>query len=405
MENDIIVKKQAIAISNQKLSSWLIGLGIVLFVWHNPYQPLLQYAFLPWIGTIMLIIGIILTLTAKSYKLDMGQKRVWIPLAIISVSIALSGIFNGAWQGAVSLAVMFFGLYLTTRVLGKEILEKIAPWVVVIESISIPIWGATHSWSTNGGLLSPTNYDIATGVIVFFTLLAKPQQRWWLATVGTIGLIFSGSAEAFLVGGILFVIVVIRKLMGNIKESWLKIMSPVIALSIIALVTIPIGYFVEFQAPNMQRLSWLRDMTGWDFIPHIDMTGSTRDPSLDNILGQRFTHWKLSPIKPFGYGINLTHFYYGIPHNIFLIIIEQVGILAMIAWCVVAFQGIKNRKWRYVWIGFLLLGLVDHFIFTQAAPFYWILAGITFMKEKTDAINESGTQEVTILAEAGGNGR
>jgi hypothetical protein len=186
MEKDIAIKSKPIALNHQKLSSWLIGLGIVLFVWHNPYQPLIQYAFLPWIGTIMLIIGIILTLTSKSYKLDLGQKRVWIPLAVISVSIALSGIFNGAWQGAVSLAVMFFGLYLTTRVLGKDIFEKIAPWVVVIESVSIPIWGLTHSWSTNGGLLSPTNYDIATGVIIFFTLLAKPSQKWWLATIGTV---------------------------------------------------------------------------------------------------------------------------------------------------------------------------------------------------------------------------
>lgn len=405
MEKDIAIKSKPIALNHQKLSSWLIGLGIVLFVWHNPYQPLIQYAFLPWIGTIMLIIGIILTLTSKAYKLDLGQKRVWIPLAVISVSIALSGIFNGAWQGAVSLAVMFFGLYLTTRVLGKDIFEKIAPWVVVIESVSIPIWGLTHSWSTNGGLLSPTNYDIATGVIIFFTLLAKPQQRWWLATVGTVGLIFSGSAEAFLVGGIIFVIVLIRKLFGKIQESWLKILSPVIALAIIAAITIPIGYFVEFQAPNMQRLSWLKDITGWDFIPSIDMSGSTRAATLDNVFGQRFTHWQLSPIKPFGYGINLTHFYYGIPHNIFLIIIEQVGILALIAWLVIAYQGIRNKKWRYVWVGFLLLGLADHFIWSQGAVWFWCLCGLTFMKEKTNAINESGKKEVTILAETGGNSR
>jgi hypothetical protein len=399
MEKDIVIKSKPIALNHQKLSSWLIGLGIVLFVWHNPYQPLIQYAFLPWIGTIMLIIGIILTLTSKSYKLDLGQKRVWIPLAVISVSIALSGIFNGAWQGAVSLAVMFFGLYLTTRVLGKDIFEKIAPWVVVIESVSIPIWGLTHSWSTNGGLLSPTNYDIATGVIIFFTLLAKPSQKWWLATIGTVGLIFSGSAEAFLVGGIIFVIVLIRKLFGKIQESWLKILSPVIALAIIAAITIPIGYFVEFQAPNMQRLSWLREITGWEFIPSIDMSGSTRDPSLDNILGQRFTHWKLSPIKPFGYGINLTHFYYGIPHNIFLIIIEQVGILALIAWLIIAFQGIKNKRWRYVWVGFILLGLCDHFIWTQGGVWMWCLTGITFIKEKTDANVESGTKEITVTTE------
>ena len=380
-----VLKSRTNAISNRVLSEWLIGLGIILFVWHNPYQPLIKYLFLPWIGTIMLIIGIILTLTTKSYKLDMGQKRVWIPLAVISVSIALSGIFNGAWQGAVSLAVMFFGLYLTTRVLGKEIFEKLAPWVVIIESVSIPLWGLAHGWNTNGGLLSPTNYDIATGIIVIFILLAKPSQRWWLATIGTVGLVFSGSAEAFLIGGIIFVIVLIRKLSGKIKESWFKILSPVIALAIIGAVTIPIGYFVEFQAPNMQRLSWVKDITGWDFIPSIDMTASEnvgREATLDNVLGQRFTHWKLSPIKPFGYGINLTHFYYGIPHNIFLIIIEQVGILALIAWAYIAYQGIRNKQWRYLWVGFVLLGGVDHFIWTQAAPYFFIICGLTFMKEQ-----------------------
>jgi hypothetical protein len=194
-------------------------------------------------------------------------------------------------------------------------------------------------------------------------------------------------------------------LFGKIQESWLKILSPVIALAIIAAITIPIGYFVEFQAPNMQRLSWLKDITGWDFIPSIDMSGSTRAATLDNVFGQRFTHWQLSPIKPFGYGINLTHFYYGIPHNIFLIIIEQVGILALIAWLVIAYQGIRNKKWRYVWVGFLLLGLADHFIWSQGAVWFWCLCGLTFMKEKTNAINESGKKEVTILAETGGNSR
>jgi hypothetical protein len=380
------------------LASWMIGIGIVLFVWHNPYQPLVNYLFLPWIGTALIICGIAFVLISKNYRLELGEKKVWIPLLVIAVSIVMSGVFNGNLAAASSVAVMLFGLYLVSRTLGMRIF-KIAPYVVIAESASIVIWGAFHSWVPNGGLISPTNYDIATGVIVFFTLMSPKKWQWWLATVGMVGLLFSGSAEAMVVGVAMWGWFVIKKV------NWgYRLWIPAIATAVTVVVMIVSGIWTYAQAPNMYRLALLNDT--WKEIPpsqkywtnaeavYMDLVnadGEFNRTALDNIFGQRITHFKISEIRPFGYGLNLTKFYYGIPHNIVLIIIEQIGIAAVLCWLWIAGIGIRRKESRYIWIAFVLLGVFDHFIWTQAAPWFWILAGVTLglsnMNKEKELVN------------------
>jgi O-antigen ligase len=99
---------------------------------------------------------------------------------------------------------------------------------------------------------------------------------------------------------------------------------------------------------------------------------------MDIATGYRWsTHWRIRPIQPFGYGYNLTNFYHGIPHNIILIIIEQIGLVGLAAWLVATAYCIKvSRRW-YLWGTFLALGVVDHYSWTQIAPWYFAMVGIS----------------------------
>ena len=75
------------------------------------------------------------------------------------------------------------------------------------------------------------------------------------------------------------------------------------------------------------------------------------DERLELATGYRWlTHWRISEIKPFGHGFIVTEFYKGIPHNIILIIIEQVGILGALAWLFVIGYCLIKTKWKYALI-------------------------------------------------------
>ena len=95
----------------------------------------------------------------------------------------------------------------------------------------------------------------------------------------------------------------------------------------------------------------------------------------------------MQPLRMFGNGYVITEFYATIPHNIMLIIVEQVGFLAAGAWLVVTFYLLLKTKWKYAWIMFIALGVWDHFIWTQAAPWFWVLCGVTSLNDiKSDRI-------------------
>lgn len=366
-------------LSLKKIAPHLIGLGLVLFVIHNPYQPFISYAFLPWIGLLMLVFGSLTILRdVTDWKQALGDKKVWIPLGVIALSITSSGII--AWMegresiqyayGTLATAVFLVGVYLSTRQAEYRAIFAVWSYVVVIEAVSIVLWGAFNGWKPNGGLVSPTNYDIATGVIVFGVLVSPKDKQWWLGAIGAIGLLFSGSAEAIFLGIVMGVAI--------IKEhGWsLKLNTSLMAVVAVAVLMVGLGIMTKAQHPIVERLQ-TASVLNWS-AP--DMK------ALDKIIGYRLTHWQLTmPIKPLGYGYNMLKFYWGIPHNIILIIIEQSGILAVLAWLWIAYLGIKQKSTRLLWIGFVALGVFDHFIWTQAAPWMWAITGATIGKEVLNA--------------------
>ena len=76
----------------------------------------------------------------ENLKTLLGEKKVWIPLAVVALCITLSKSGNFAdFLAGVSLAVMLFILYMAvnSKLIDKEKLWKPFAIAAVIESVSI----------------------------------------------------------------------------------------------------------------------------------------------------------------------------------------------------------------------------------------------------------------------------
>ena len=349
--------------------SAVIGIGLVLSVIHQPDQPFLNLLFLPVIGNLLVIFGAGV-IVANTSKFSLGPKALWIPLAVISGSIILRPLYalltnqsqwgmNAEWAGA-GYGAALFALYLASRYLGERIFKAFIP-AVIIASASMVWWGLSHPGVKGGGIVSVTNYDIIVGFLVFGWVVSG-RHRWWLAPIVLVGLYFTGSPEALFVGGVLGVVVLVR-------QDWSKRLALVVAclVGIVAL-TVPFGI-----PQQLYSYAWGLISAGW---LALGFTGTERDALLNVATGHRWLeYWVLSPIRPLGYGYNINNFYYGIPHNVVLIIIEQVGVVAAIAWVWVVGWGVWKSKWKYAWVAIIALSFWDHYVWTQMGLYLWCLAG------------------------------
>ena len=115
---------------SNRICAWIIGIGLILFVWHNPYQPFIEYMFLPWIGLLLLIMGELIVILNNWRNITLGSKWVWIPLAVIAISICLAGIGVVGVQkqiASIAMGIMLFGLYPVARILGRNYLSLLPP--------------------------------------------------------------------------------------------------------------------------------------------------------------------------------------------------------------------------------------------------------------------------------------
>jgi ABC-type transport system involved in multi-copper enzyme maturation permease subunit len=106
-------------------------------------------------------------------------------------------------------------------------------------------------------------------------------------------------------------------------------------------------------------------------------TGEQREPILYRI--EQITV-AMTSIRPLGDGYSVTEFREGIVHNVPLIIVQQLGypgILAGLAWLWVVGYGLIRTKWKYVWVLVFSLSVWDHYVWTQLAPWFWAIAGVT----------------------------
>jgi len=88
----------------------------------------------------------------------------------------------------------------------------------------------------------------------------------------------------------------------------------------------------------------------------------------------------MTDIQPLGIGYGLTNFRPTTVHNVPLILIQQMGwpgMLAAIAWLWVTIWCLRRTRWKYAWVSVVALSFFDHYIWTQLAPYFWCLVGIS----------------------------
>lgn len=394
-------------------------MGFVLFAVHNPYQPLKEYTFLPVVGFAFSMLAMLMVLVERNKEVELGDKRIWIPLLVIVCAMAASGFVQlaagdvGTQEGMAPLAfgVYLFGLYLVARLLKEDLFAPFAG-AVVIESVSCVVWGLTHWGLRNGGLVGPTNYDMASGFMILGVLVSAVRRQWWLSAVAMVGLCFAGAEEAMVAIAVLVVVMVVRRDWGR------RMLLPVGVLVLGMVILFALGLGQTLYAPVAKKMGDMRAFAAGEEIEH-EITNpfgveikeypryfKTRDgtewfqveydyeweETLDNITNWRWTQFKRAAkeFSWFGNGLSITKFNFYTVHNVPYCITDQVGPFAGVAWLFVTIFCLVKTRWKYLWTAVIALSMFDHYLFTQIAPWWWVFVGVSSVSAmKSDSIFKS----------------
>lgn len=400
---------------------WGMGFGLVLYAVHNKLQPGLDLGiFLPQIGlaiTVICSLGIILR---KGF--DIGPKWLWIPMAVMVVSMPLSWVFNGDMNMAMASLMMglaLFAFYMAARKVGIGIFKVFVPFVI-IEAVSVIGYGIALPGIAAGGIMTspPTvemtaNYDIAAGFIIFGTIVAAFERQWLLAGLALVALFFTGAGEAIFVMGVLGIIVIARR-------DWSKkLLYAVMPVVVVAVLWTGLGYTQQLYEPTIKLAEGIYEKLLYQephfkYYGHISVDGddglevstnevvfvdgykdsdvlfvSANPPDMnyeilpmgqgwENLGGRfRIMGQALQDIKPFGHGYKPGMAEETTVHNLPIIIVDQIGPLAALAYTFMVIMLLIKTRWKYVWVAIIACGIFDHYLFTQIAPYLWVMAGVS----------------------------
>jgi len=372
-----------------------MGVGLVLFSAHNYDQPGLNQITFPAIGTLLVLFAAWFSYMRGFWTRP--PKQIWIPLSVISASIVIAGIMEWNYHGlgTALMGLCLFEVFMAGRGLGTGIF-KVFTVAVIIECAIVIFQGIAHLGIRTGGFYGGApgndfgNYAMALRLLAFGFLVSmhiRPSRRWLLLSLVTVALVFTGAEEALLVGGIIGVVVLLRR---DIGRRLLIVSAGAVVLILVLLPTgIPQQLFISGGGP-MQMEERLGALVNGDY------------EGVNKSSGHRLEIYKrvIENIAPFGHGYYVTEFG-GLekrtPHNVPLAIADQVGPLAALAWvCVTVYMAWKT-KWRYLFIGILALSVLDHALWTQAAVWWWAAVGVaseTEPGEGTDKVFAVGKGEV-----------
>lgn len=390
--------------------AWAMGVGLALFAVHNANQPLLEYAFLPVVGLAIVVVCVI-TILDKWRPESLGPKWVWIPMLVIVGLLWLRLIVNFSLDtvaGGVT-GLLFFGIYLASRSLGKQILEVFLP-LVIIEALSIITMGIMFPGVKNGGIISHSgNYDIATGFLIMGLVFSAIRYQWWLSALVVVALFFTGADEAIFACVVLGVVILARK-------DWSKkVLLPVGALLLVVAICTPLGITRQLYFPGIEKIAYAKELAEKQPVI-VEVAEKIPEPVKDALLGkirtvetivntkgvtdeveiaQKITNnrwstfvWGIKRTKLLGHGLNLTDFSKErMVHNVPLIISNQIGPIGAVAWLVIIGWCLVRTRWKYAFIAILALSVFDHFIWTQVGFWWWALVGVaTISTLDTDLI-------------------
>lgn len=398
------------------LCSWFIGLGLALFPIHNRWlsdatkQGEEIGFFIPAFGAALWLIApwlfIVYSWGDINWR-DWGDRKIFVPLLIIVGAIGLSGVTAEGWSDKVSpllAGASLFALYLVAKKLGKDTFLPLTIGAG-IAALDVVLHGIDYPGQMTGGFLLG-NYDVVVGYVLLGTALFIREYQWLLVSLALLAMFLSGSPEAVLpclaiAGAVL----------------WRKDLSRKVAIAVAPTILVGMLWFgigwgqalygyvwdiVQRQEtmlspvpPEVPEPSVVAEPVGTvepDVVgsPEVVTAGNVVDEVVEEeapvmvgtvqyrleVIGQAMTN-----IKPFGEGYILTDFSrVKNVHNVPLVLVQQLGwagILAAIAWTWVTVYCLIKTKWTYAWVLIISLSFFDHYIWSQLAPIYWVLVGVS----------------------------
>jgi len=385
-----------------------IGIGLALFPVHNRW--LVDAAlvggeatlFLPVFGALLFLLAVPFYLRDNWSAMDWGDRKIYIPLLVIVGAIGLSGITADTLEykfAPILMGGVLFSLYLVARKLGKDIFIPLAIGAG-IASMGVIISGVLYPGEVTGGLVFENNYDIVVGYVLLGTALFIKRYQWALVGLALVAMYLAGSPEGVFATGVFLAMVWFRKDWGK------RLFITLAPVCLVATLWFGLGYGQELYGytakvaqgtPTIPSESLIKPPSSGES-PVVDKETQEADMS---VIGYRLAVIKraMANIEPLGNGYNLTGFSKQLNvHNLPLVIVQQLGwggILASIAWLWVSGWCLVRTRWKYVWGLVLALSVFDHFVWTQLAPWWWAIIGVsTAGSIKTDLMFKGGNPAV-----------
>jgi len=304
-------------------------------------------------------------------RVGFGDRKITIPLITIAIAISLSGIPGQGIEAKIApagTALALLAVYFVSRILGRDVFLPLAVGAVVA-SLGVIVHQIWFPGAPSGGFIFKGNYNIATGCILLGAALFFRRGQWLLVLLGVTALLLNGSAEAVFTIGVVGLLVLFRR-------DWSRKLGLVVGTSVL------VGVILFSSGIGLQtyrRVSW----AAAEAAPWLHIKVPEHYEPLEPPLAGRLLVIKeaMSNIKPLGTGYDLTRCEPGqIVHNVPLVIVQQLGwpgILAALAWLWVSIWCLVKTRLKYVWALILSLCVFDHFIWTQLAPVWWMVVGVS----------------------------
>lgn len=394
--------------ADQETSPWwpiVIGTGIALAPIHNQWLTKMAtnsrgetWFFLPAFGYLILIMGTGLFLLHNweaVRRAGWGDGRVLVPLLVIVCAIGLSGLnYRGLSDILAPLfaGVALLALYYASRLLGAKLFLPVMAGAV-IASIGVIEHGSVFKGQITGGYVFESNYDIVVGYILLGVALHVNRHQWLLCSLALVAMFLSGSPEGAFSVGVLSAMVLFRRDWGK------RLVLAVIPVTLVAAIWFGNGwgqtlynYAIRIAVAETKAVAPANtprgSAIGTEAIPSPVVTPdkvSGRAPKLTTPLAISYRldviKHAMTNLKPLGEGYILTDFSrVRNVHNVPLVIVQQLGwpgIPAALCWLWVSLWCLLKTKRKYAWVLMLSLGVFDHFTWTQLAPWWWLLVGVS----------------------------
>lgn len=346
--------------------AWVMGVGLVLFPVHFLYQPAQSVIFLPAIGFMLIALVVAVLWARRQFTRDtLGPRWVWIPMLVIVTSMLLRLVVyhDIAELASLLMGVSLFGVYLSARTLGKAILKPM-PYAVLVLAFSVMVFALTiDRGQDTGGLI--TNYQASAGYMILGFIVSPREWKDRLLLPVGVAIFLTGSLEAYVAIFVLGIVVLVRKDWS--RRLWLSLAAVACLMAVWFLV----GWGETLYKQPLGNIKGVYEL----------ITGEYTDLKQTEFLATT-GRWEIiekamGDIRLLGHGYNLTHLHNNTVHNVPLVIVDQLGVVAGLAWLVASVYLLVKTQWEYTWLTVMVLGIFDHYTWTQFAPWWWALAGVT----------------------------